>query len=67
MHKIFVALTLVMAVGVAMTASSNTPATAEKVVIKTGDRHHHRDRGWHRGHSKKVVIIKRGRRHHHDD
>jgi hypothetical protein len=27
----------------------------------------HRDRGWHRGHDKKVIIIKqRGHRHHHD-
>jgi hypothetical protein len=45
---------------------------ADKVVIKHGgDRGYrsraefrgHRDYGWHRGHSKKVVIIKHGRDH----
>ena len=46
-------------------------ASAEKIVIKRGGDHHygaraefrHMDRGWHRGHDKKVVIIKRGRHH----
>jgi hypothetical protein len=54
-----------------------TIASAETVVIKRGGGHHdgyrergaraefrggeHRDRGWHRGHDKKVVIIKHGR------
>ena len=52
-------------------------ASAETVVIKRGGYHHgygaraefreHRDRGWHRGHDKKVIIVKqRGHRHHHD-
>jgi hypothetical protein len=47
---------------------------ADKVVIKHGgDRgyrsraefrgRYHEDRGWHRGHDKKVVIIKRGHDH----
>jgi hypothetical protein len=44
-------------------------ARADKVVIKRGGDHRysraefrgrHADRGWHRGHDKKVVIIKRG-------
>ena len=45
-------------------------ARADKVVIKRGGDHrysraefrgrYHWDRGWHRGHDKKVVIIKRG-------
>jgi len=55
-------------------------ASAQSVVIKTGDRgmhrgHHHSDyrgaraymprhHGWHRGH-KKVIVIKRGHGHHH--
>jgi hypothetical protein len=50
-------------------------ASAETVVIKRGGGHHdgyhgaraefrgHGDRGWHRGHDKKVVIIKHGRDH----
>jgi hypothetical protein len=47
-----------------------TIASAETVVIKRGGGHHgygaraefrgHGDRGWHRGHDKKVVIIKHG-------
>ena len=55
-----------------------TIASAETVVIKRGGHHdgyrdrgaraefrggYHRDRGWHRGHDKKVVIIKHGRDH----
>ena len=47
-------------------------ARADKVVIKSGHREGARaefrggyhDRGWHRGHNKKIVIIKRGGRHH---
>lgn len=52
-------------------------ASAQSVVIKTGDRgmhrghyHHgaraemHRHHGWHRGHNK-VIVIKRGHHHHH--
>ena len=46
-------------------------ARADKVVIKSGHRYgaraefrgERRDRGWHRGHDRKVVIIKHGRRH----
>ncbi|HAP14100.1 MAG TPA: hypothetical protein DEA80_10150 [Afipia sp.] len=57
-------------------------ASAQTVVVKTGDRgmhrgHHHgeyrgaraemhRHHGWHRGHDKKVIVIKRGHHHHHD-
>ena len=48
-------------------------ARADKVVIKSGHRYGARaefrgprgDRGWHRGHDRKVVIIKHGR--HRDD
>jgi hypothetical protein len=54
-----------------------TIATAETVVIKRGGGHHdgyrergaraefrgHGDRGWPRGHDKKVVIIKHGHDH----
>lgn len=52
-----------------------TIASAETVVIKRGGGHHdgyrergaraefRGDRGWHRGHDKKVVIIKHGRDH----
>jgi hypothetical protein len=44
-------------------------ARPDKVVIKSGHgaraefRGGYRDRGWHRGHDRKVVIIKRGHRH----
>jgi hypothetical protein len=46
-------------------------ARADKVVIKSGHREGaraefrggYRDRGWHRGHDRKVVVIKHGRRH----
>jgi hypothetical protein len=48
-------------------------ASAETVVIKRGGHHDgyraraefrgHGDRGWHRGHDKKVVIIKHGHDH----
>jgi hypothetical protein len=49
-----------------------TIASAETVIIKRGGGHHdgyraraefrgHGDRGWHRGHDRKVVIIKHGR------
>jgi hypothetical protein len=44
-------------------------ARADKVVIKSGHREGARaefrggDRGWHRGHDRKVVVIKHGRRH----
>ena len=44
-------------------------ARPDKVVIKTGHRYgaraefrgERRDRGWHRGHDRKVVVIKHGR------
>jgi hypothetical protein len=49
-------------------------ASAETIVIKRGGGYHqghgygaraefrgHRDRGWHRGHDRKVVVIKHGR------
>src|SRR3954466_15672403 len=45
-------------------------ARPDKVVIKSGHRYgaraefRHMDRGWHRGHDRKVVVIKHGRRHH---
>ena len=44
-------------------------ARADKVVIKHREgaraefRGGYRDRGWHRGHDRKVVVIKHGRRH----
>jgi hypothetical protein len=67
----------------ATVAIAPTAVSAQSVEINTGGGHRdgvrdrgefrdshafmHRDRGWHRGHDKKVIIIKqRGHRHHHD-
>jgi arylamine N-acetyltransferase len=66
MRKLVLILSAVAAVGFTLPLAP-TAAQAEKVVIKSGDHGH--DRGWHRGHNKKVVVIKRGhhdgwRRHH---
>jgi alanine racemase len=66
MRKLVLILSAVAAVGFTLPLAT-TAAQAEKVVIKSGDRGY--DRGWHRGHNKKVVVIKRGhhdgwRRHH---
>jgi Ni/Co efflux regulator RcnB len=71
----------VIAAAAALAIAVPSMASAQTVVIKTGERgmhrgHHnhygaraqaHRHHGWHRGHghSKKVVVIKRGHRHHH--
>ena len=66
----------VVAALAAMVIAAPTIASAETIVIKRGGGYHHghghgygaraeyrghRDRGWHRGHDKKVVIIKHGR------
>jgi hypothetical protein len=56
----------------AIAIAAPSVASAEKIVIKRGGEHRygaraefrHMDRGWHRGHDRKVVIIKRGHRHH---
>jgi hypothetical protein len=55
----------------AIAIAAPSVASAEKIVIKRGGDHHHwgsraefrghGDRGWHRGHDRKVVIIKHGR------
>lgn len=68
----------VVAAVAAFAIAAPSIASAQSVVIKTGDRgmhrgHHHygaradmhRHHGWHRGHNKKVIVIKRGPRHHH--
>ena len=56
----------------AIAIAAPSVASAEKIVIKRGGDHHygaraefrgHGDRGWHRGHDRKVVIIKRGHDH----
>jgi orotate phosphoribosyltransferase len=49
---------------VALAAPVTSPAYAEKIVIKHGDRGLHR--GFEHHHARKVVIIKRGHRHWHD-
>lgn len=68
----------VVAAVAALAIAAPSVASAQSVVIKTGDRgmhrdHHHRygaraemhrHHGWHRGH-KKVIVIKRGHHHHH--
>ena len=60
MRKLALILSAVAAVGFTLPLAT-TAAQAETVVIKrSGDRGH--DRGYHRGHSKKVVVIQRGHR-----
>jgi hypothetical protein len=63
----------IIAAVAAIAVAAPSVASAEKIVIKRGGDHHwgsraefrgHGDRGWHRGHDRKVVIIKRGHRHH---
>ena len=62
----------IVAAVAAIAIAAPSIASAETVVIKRGGGHHerygaraefrgHGDRGWHRGHDKKVVIIKHGR------
>jgi hypothetical protein len=56
----------------AIAIAAPSVASAEKIIIKRGNDHHHwgsraefrghGDRGWHRGHSR-TVIIKRGHDH----
>lgn len=69
----------VVAAVAALAFAAPIAASAQTVVIKSGERgmhrHHsdyrgaraymHRDRGWHRGHNKKVIVIKRGHGYHH--
>jgi hypothetical protein len=61
MRKAILILAAIAAIGFTLPVVSTAEAQ-DKVVIKSGDRGHHR--GWHRGH-RKVVVIKRGNRHHH--
>ena len=64
-------LGFVAAAVAAIAIAAPSVASAEKIVIKRGGDHHygaraefrHMDRGWHRGHDRKVVIIKHGHRH----
>jgi hypothetical protein len=64
-------LGFIAAAAAAIAIAAPSVASAEKIVIKRGGDHHygaraevrHGDRGWHRGHDRKVVIIKRGHRH----
>ena len=61
----------IIAAVAAIAIAAPSIASAEKIVIKRGGHHDgaraefrgHGDRGWHRGHDKKVVIIKHGRDH----
>lgn len=68
----------IVAAVTALAFAAPIAASAQTVVIKSGERgmhrHHsdyrgaraymHRDRGWHRGHDRKIVI-KRGHGHRH--
>jgi hypothetical protein len=63
-------LGLIAAAVAAIAIAAPSVASAEKIIIKRGGDHHygpraefrgHGDRGWHRGHDRKVVIIKHGR------
>ena len=81
MRKIAIAIAALAAVGIAMPLTTSARAVESKVVIKEGERHHHRhhhakivikegDRHHHRDmhrHHKKIVLIKHHRRHHDDD
>jgi Ni/Co efflux regulator RcnB len=80
MRKIAIAIAALAAVGIAMPLTTSVRANESKVVIKEGERHHHRhhakivikegDRHHHRDlhrHHKKIVLIKHHRRHHDDD
>lgn len=60
MRNIVLALGALAAIG--FVAPLSSPAQAEKVVIKHGDRGLHR--GWEHHHAKKVLIIRHG--HHHE-
>ncbi len=59
MRNLVLALGALAVLGFAAPLSS--PAQAERIVIKHGDRGLHR--GWEHHHAKKVVIIKHGRHH----
>ena len=64
MRKLFIALTALAAVGIAMPIMTGTAKAEEKkVVIKKGDRDHY----WrHHHHAKKVIIKKGDHDHDHD-
>ena len=59
MRKIAIAIAALAAVGIAMPLTTSARANESKVVIKEGERHHHRH------HAK--IVIKEGDRHHHRD
>jgi len=70
---------LIVATAAALAFIAPVAASAQTIVVKERGMHGHhhggeyrnsraymhRDRGWHRGHHKKVVVIKRGHGHHH--
>ena len=67
--KLGFAFAAIAAATLAMPSLASAETTViKKVVHRDGPRaemrHHHHDRGFHRGHAKKVVIIKH-RGHHH--
>ena len=59
MKKLAYAIAAVCAIAVAAPSVAN----AEKIIIKRGHAHMHRDYGWHRGwrhhHGDRVVVIKK--------
>jgi hypothetical protein len=57
MRKIVLALAAVAAFGLALPLVPGAKAEEARVVVKTGERHHH----WNRGHRKVVIIKKRHR------
>ena len=66
--KLGFAFAAIAAATLAMPSLASAETTVIKKVHRDGPRaemrHHHHDRGFHRGHVKKVVIIKhRGHRH----
>jgi hypothetical protein len=61
MRRIFLAFAAVAVLGLAFPLVTVPAEAQDKVVVKTGSKHH---RHMHRGH-RKVVVIKRGHRHHH--
>jgi hypothetical protein len=67
MRKVLIALAAFAAIGIALPVTSPADAAVtKKVIIKHGDRGHHRVMDRH--HAKKVVVIKHrgGRRHDRD-
>lgn len=59
MRKLVFTLAALAAFGLTVPVATSAYAEEGKVVIKTGDRGHHR--GWNRSHNRKVVVVKRHR------